>query len=413
MSPVVDAPQVPRMPSAVWFMTIITFCSMLGFGMIGPALPALAELYGVGAAAAGLAVSGFAFARLITNLSFSGLLKRWRLLVVLIVGLLIQAGCSIVAGLAADYTIFIAFRTISGVGSAAFTVAATAIVLLVAPAAIRGRALSIYITGGSLGTISGPAVGGVFAALDPRLPLIVYGVLLGVGAIIATFALRRTAGGLRTTEVVEDRTDTRRGPSILRALLTDRLFIALLLCQLSVGFVFYGMRTSTLPLHLGALGISLGAMGLYLTLSSVAQIGASSTVGFAADRFPDKYVVGAGLVIAIGALTVFGLFEATPAIILAFVLLGLAGGIMGPASTSLLGQVPLGTSGAAVSLYWSLFDIGGILGPWICGMLADTVGVSWAFVAGGVVLTITLVALLTSPRRALIPATIPGNAEPR
>lgn len=74
--PPTEAVKSTRVPSTVWILSAIAATSGLGYGMLGPSLPALADLYSVGAASVSLAVSGFAAGRLITNISLTGLLKK-------------------------------------------------------------------------------------------------------------------------------------------------------------------------------------------------------------------------------------------------------------------------------------------------------------------------------------------------
>src|SRR5688572_3360112 len=116
--PATEVTENARVPSTVWVLSFIAVASGLGYGMLGPALPALADLYSVGAASVSLAVSGLAAGRLIANVSLTGLLKKFRLRNVLVLGLAIQAVCSVVAGLSPTFELFVAFRSISGIGSA-------------------------------------------------------------------------------------------------------------------------------------------------------------------------------------------------------------------------------------------------------------------------------------------------------
>ena len=377
-----------RLPGAVWLMSIIAFCFAMGGNMIGPALPALARFYGVGAAVAGLSLSGFAAGRLLTNISLSRLLRLWRLRWVLGIGLLVQAVCSILAGIAPSFTWFIVFRSISGIGNAAFTVSSTAIMLQLVDSRQRPRAMSAYFGMNSMGMAVGPALGGIIAAVDPRLPLLLYGFLLLVGSFIAIFALRTSTRDLRTIEAPVKRVDGERHRSGIGRMLADRTFLALLLCQFAVGFVFYGMRTSTLPLYLGALGIATGTIGLLVTVGVIAQIGTSTTVGFVPRHIPRKNILAGALLVGVLSLAVFWRFDSIPAFVLGFALLGTAGGVLSSMAPTVLGDVEQGTSGSAVAIYWALFDVGAIIAPWLCGVLQDSVGISWAFVAGAVVLVV-------------------------
>lgn len=117
--PETTAPGSSRLPRAVWTLSSVTFLTTMGFGVVGPALPSLADLFQISVTAASIAISGFAAFRLMANIGFGGLLKHWRLRTVLFYGLLLQAGCSLLTGVAPDGIPFLVFRSISGLGSAA------------------------------------------------------------------------------------------------------------------------------------------------------------------------------------------------------------------------------------------------------------------------------------------------------
>ena len=396
--PPAEAVKSTRVPSTVWILSAIASASGLGYGMLGPSLPALADLYSVGAASVSLAVSGFAAGRLITNISLTGLLKKFRLRSVLVVGLVVQSVCSVAAGLSPNFELFVAFRSISGLGNAAFTVAGTGLMLVLTTSAQRARAMSIYFTAISLGMIAGPAIGGLVAAIDPRLPLIVYGALLGVGSVVAFVALRgvrqvRTSDGIDAEDVVPVSTW-----NLVRQLFRSRTFVAVMLVQLVTGWVLYGARTVVMPARLHDIGFGVGVIGLMLTVAAVAQVVATS-LGAVAGRLSFRTVTIAALVVALGVNALFGELEALPLIVAAFVGLGLAHGLISTTAPSLLGEVPKGDSGLAVATFWIAFDVGAIVGPYATGALMDGAGAPAAFLSCAAVLAAALIACLFIPRR--------------
>lgn len=405
----------PRVPGGVYLLALISFASSLGFGMIGPALPSIASMYRIDDAAASLAISGFALFRMCTNLSMSALLRRWRLRNVLIFGLVVQALCSIAAGMSPNFDFFLAFRALSGMGSAAFSISSTALLLLFTTQEQRARAMSVYFTAASLGTISGPALGGFAAGKDPLLPLIFYGVLLGFGALIAAFALR-WARDFKTPDA-EPLPDAPRRRDLLKELLRDPRYVAALLAQLATGWVLYGMRTSLLPLHLGSIGMSSETIGILLTVAALAQIGTSSTIGAIGARASIKMMAVIALTSGALAMLTFGVATAFWVIAAALAVVGITQGLLSIASPAMLGQVPEGASGLAVALYWATWDCGGIIGPWVAGELSDSVGDLWAFAVGALVMLVGLgatlrVRSLRASAASPVPAASPAPASP-
>jgi len=170
------------MPVEVYIVALIGFLTVVGFGILAPSLPSLADEFNVGATAMSIAISGFAAARLVSNLVFARYLKKFRLRTVLWAGLLLQAVFSIIASLATDFTVFITLRSLSGIGSASFTIASTALILGARTAGrVRGRAMAIFAGATGFGTVSGPVVGGALAVFGARVPFFVYGCALARG----------------------------------------------------------------------------------------------------------------------------------------------------------------------------------------------------------------------------------------
>ncbi|MDZ8275054.1 MFS transporter [Microbacterium aquimaris] len=387
----------------------------MGFGLIGPALPALADMFGVGAAVAGLAVSGFALARLITNVILAGVVGRWRLRTVLTAGLLIQAVFSVLAGLSPDFTLLILARLISGAGSAAFTIASTALVILSVPDAVRGRATSVYFASSSAGIVAGPALGGFVTAIDPRFALIGYGLLLLIGGAAGWFALGSIAS-LKATSGSDGRDEgddpaqtsaasSPVGRAVLFQLLREPVFVAVLACQFAQGWVYYGMRVTTIPLFMAEIGLTAALIGTALTVAAAVQIASSLTAGPVSDRWNRQWPMLIGLGFGIAAMALWGVESAPWAIVVGIFAYGVASGANSALPPALLGDLPKGGSGIAVSTFWIVFDIAAVLGPIVSGQLMDAWGYPAAFAGGVVVLLIAVAAVIRARPRPARPLT--------
>ncbi|MBH0024831.1 MFS transporter [Salinibacterium sp. SWN248] len=391
----------------MWIVSLIGFIVTLGFGVIGPSLPALGREFNAGTTLMSLAISGFAAARLITNLAFAKYLDRLRLRTVLWVGLLVQSVCSIIAGLSPDYLGFITFRTISGVGSAAFTIASSALLLVLAPVAVRGRAMSVFASSTALGTVAGPALGGLLAIFDPRLPLLGYGGALALASAV-TVVLLRSARDVKAVpaEVAPEGGVIGGRRAAFAAIFSDRLFVAAVACQVLVGWVFYGMRTTTLPLNLSSIGYSVGVIGLLLSISAVLQIVGSSTGGTISDRIGRIKPLVVGLGLAFLAAVGLNFSEYFTIAVITFMTLGLAGGLIATAAISLLGDSKVGRSGFGLAAYWVGSDLAGILGPLVSGLLAESLGFGAAYVVAAMLVVTTLIFVLRAGRS--LGPTFPG-----
>ncbi|MET8993336.1 MFS transporter, partial [Nonomuraea wenchangensis] len=177
------------LPADLRISALIAFVVALGFGVIAPALPLLAAEFGVGSAVVGAAISAFAVVRLATAVVNSRFVQRFGERRVIAWGLWLQGATMIVASFAPDFTLLITLRAIGGMGSSAFTIAAMSLVLRTAPADARGSGISTFQLGFMLGAIAGPAMGGVLADVNPRLPFLLYGATLLVAAAISQLKL--------------------------------------------------------------------------------------------------------------------------------------------------------------------------------------------------------------------------------
>ena len=385
--------QRERLPTAVWILASVTFLTNLGFGVVGPALPALADLFGISVTMASIAISGFAAFRLVASASLTGLLKRWRLRKVLFAGLLLQAVCSLAAGLAPDGVSFLVFRSISGLGSATLSVSATALLLALVPTHLLGRGMSMYFAAGSLGAISGPAVGGFLAIANPRIPLIFYGLALLVASLIAFFALGQ-AKDVRTSDAVGEDGLVIKTKTVWRSLMSNPVFITVLMAHFAAGWALYGARTTTVPLYLGAVGFTTDVIGVFMTVGAVTQVVGSTAAGFASDRWGRWKPLVAGILAGSAAFLVLVFTGEFAWMMVTFVLLGLAGGALAAVPSAMLGETKYGSTGLAVALYWIIFDIAAIIGPLASGIIADNVGFAPAFLVIQIPFILTLACAL-------------------
>ena len=181
-------------------LVAVGFVVALGYGIVAPALPALARSFDVGVTAASAVISGFAVVRIAFAPMSGRLLGRLGELRVFCGGLVIVALSSAACAAAADFAQLLFFRAAGGVGSTMFTVAETALVIRLAPPGRRGRAAGACGTGFLLGTIAGPVLGGPLAGVSLRAPFLVYAALLVVAVVTGAGLLRDQSRGPSSSE---------------------------------------------------------------------------------------------------------------------------------------------------------------------------------------------------------------------
>lgn len=362
-----------KLPAPVFVIAIVGFLSALGIGVIAPILPTLGEFFGVGTTAMSVAISGLAAARLAANLVFARHLDRWPLTWVLGLGLLLQGAATVAAGLTPDYGAFIALRCVAGIGSAAFTTTATALLIALAPTSRRGSAMSLYFGAFALGTVSGPALGAGLALIGPQAPLLWSGSAMLAGAALTLIALRTASRafdvtGKRVVKIPQPET-----ASILD-IVRDRPMAAALACQFVTGWVFYGLRVAYLPAYLEGFGLVVGFVGLLLTIAAAFQLAGNTFAGAVSDRIGRIPVILSGFALTLCALGMLAFPTVQLVVLLSFLTTGLAASFLGPPSSALLGDRQAGRTAKGAAMYWIMFDLAAILGPIISGVIGERIG---------------------------------------
>jgi MFS family permease len=178
------------LPREVAILSAISFTVALGYGIVAPSIPAFARQFGVSTAAAASVISAFALMRVVGALPAGRLADRFGERRTMAVGIGIVAVSSLVAGLSHSFVQLIVLRGVGGLGSAMFGVSAQTLLLRTVRSEQRGRASGLYSGGFLLGSISGPAIGGLVAAWSLRAPFFIYGVMLAIPTLIAFAILR-------------------------------------------------------------------------------------------------------------------------------------------------------------------------------------------------------------------------------
>jgi MFS family permease len=401
------------MPREVLVLAVVAFLVAVGFGIIGPAIPLLAQHFGVSDALAATAISAFALFRFLSAIGAGRVTRSLGERPVLTGGLLLQAVTSIAAGLAPNFDLLIAMRAVGGIGSAAFTIASIAMVLRVSPEDKRGAAMSVYQGGFILGSIAGPAIGGLLTEISPRLPLIAYGICLVAGAAISQ---RMLQGGRPPAAVVgpvagpesaapvppvadDAGGNGQRAPGQLARALRNPGYRAALLANLGAGWVFYGMRTALLPLYVSdRLGQPAAFTGLALLISAAAQAVCLRWAGTAADKWGRRPPMLLGTAVAAVSVAAFTLPINAGLFLLPMITFGVAGGLVSTIPAVLVGDVSTGRNERIIALFSMVSDLGAIVGPLVMGWLADTYSFGAAFWAATVILAAGFAASLRIPR---------------
>jgi len=368
-----------RLPREIRVLAGAAFMVAIGYGVAAPALPVFARSFDVSVTAASAIVSAFAFSRVVFAPlcgRIVGLLGELR---VFCGGLLIVALSSTACAFAGDYGQLLVFRAAGGAGSTMFTVSAAALLIRIAPQAMRGRASAAWASGFLLGNVVGPLVGGGLMAASLRTPFLAYaGMLVGTAVVTGTMLRGHGRSG-------RNRVGSAAATVTFTAALRHRCFRAALSSNVVNGWTVYGIRVAIVPLFVvDALGRADGWAGVVLT-AFAAGTGATLLVGGQlADRKGRRPPILAGsAVVAVTSLGL-GLTTSITQLVAVSVLAGAGTGLTTPAVNAAVGDVITADDrdvdgGTALAGFQMVGDLGAIVGPVLTGVIVEMGGYPAAF----------------------------------
>ncbi|MCU0299541.1 MAG: MFS transporter, partial [Candidatus Nanopelagicales bacterium] len=371
-------PKIGGLPREVTVLAAIAFCVALGFGIVIPAIPLFARTFGVSAFAASAVISVFALMRLVSSPPAGWAVNRFGERTIMSTGLAIVGLSSLAAGFATDYLQLLLLRGIGGAGSAMFTISATALLLRVTAPEFRGRASGAFQAGFLIGGVAGPAVGGLVIGLSIRAPFFVY-----AGTLLAAFLVAVTL--LPRLEHVEQ-PDLGEDQEAIKFLPTLRLpaYQAALGANFTNGFVFFGLRSSLVPLFVvEGLRQGPGLAGVGFVVAAGLQAALLAFGGRTADRRGRRPALIIGLAVGVVSLALLAVAPDATWFLIAMAVAGVSGAFLGPSPTAIVGDVARGHhGGSVVAGFQMMSDVGSIIGPLVAGLLLDQAGFPVAFTAG-------------------------------
>jgi DHA1 family multidrug resistance protein-like MFS transporter len=376
-------PGKARLPRDIKVMLVAAFLIALGFGLVAPVLPQFATTFDVGATAAAVIVSIFAFMRLLFAPAGGALIVRLGERPVYVAGLLIVAASTAACAFAQDYWQLLVFRGLGGAGSVMFTVASMALVVRLAPPESRGRVSGAYASAFLIGNVCGPIVGGLLAGFGLRVPFLAYAAALVLAAIVVQTQLSHVPAGSGQAGGAAPAME-------LREALRDSAYRAALVSSFANGWATFGVRMATVPLFaVVALGGGTQSAGWALAVFAAGNAAALTFSGKLADSLGRKPLMLAGLLVTGTATAAIGFTDQLPWFLAASAVAGVGSGLLGPAQQAAMADVVGNerSGGRVLAVFQMTADGGAIIGPVLAGLLADRLGYGWAFgVTGGILL---------------------------
>jgi FSR family fosmidomycin resistance protein-like MFS transporter len=370
---------------AVYRLAGAHFISDAYSNLYAPLLPALIPRLGLSLTAAGTLAMLFQLSASVSQLAFGHLADRWRPRVLMVAGPLVSVALLSFIGLAWSPAVLGVILVAGGLGGAAFHPTAAALVHRCGGSR-RGLAMSIHITGGSLGyslapLLFAPYVGTFGLTWTPLLAL--PGLALLAGVLAGAPAVRPFGTG------------PGGGFAALRPHakpLTLLYLIVVLRTMTSLSLATF------VPVLLTRQGWSVGMAGVAVSLYLFAASLGGFTGGPLADRFGSRRVIAGSMILSVPLLVAATRMEGWPLVVLLA-----AGGFFLqstlPVNVTFAHEIaPVSAATVSSLMMGFAWGTGGLTAP-LVGSMADRLGIEP---------TLTLIALLPL-LAALCAVPLPGG----
>jgi FSR family fosmidomycin resistance protein-like MFS transporter len=293
-------------------------------------------------------------------------------------------------GFAPSFQWLLAIAFASGAGSAAFHPLGALTVRRLLPKRGASTAMSVYVTGGTVGLATGPIIGivafGLFGMRGTALMLLP-GLVI---AAVLLFAMRRTPDS--ATRATLQRSAARRVAMVP--------LLATIGVMASRSWTVVTLQAFT-PTWYHQLGYSPWFYGPLVTTLVMASAVGTVGCGTLADRFGRRTVILFSLVLSIPAVLLFVLFPG-PLGFLWAVLLGALAASTAPLMLMLAQELMAGRAGLASGLIMGLGFVAGAIGVPVTGAVADHLGLQIGLGLQVLVVVITIPIALLLPSEAML-----------
>jgi len=359
-------------------LELTVFVSMLGVGIIVPFLPIYAREMGASAFVMGAIFSSFSAARALAMPYVGGLSDRKGRKPFIMAGLLGYAVLALALVWAAAPWELVLNRVLQGLFAAMVLPVSMALVADLTPPGREGAVFGGFNTSFLLGFGVGPLLGG--AVYDS----------VGLNANFYLMAMLSLVSLLMVAFLVGEPQDVKRtvgkgGWGEQLALLKDRPLLSVFLAR-ALSALGMGCFVAFLPILAADKGLSNTQLGWLLAVNVLVMTGLQAPCGWLADRWSRVGLAALGLALSgasKGMLPLPGDFQG---LLFLCVTEGVAAGLALPALTALAvshGRRVGAGMGVTMGSFGMAMSLGVFVGPLAAGLLADWLGMAYAFYLAG------------------------------
>jgi MFS family permease len=315
-----------------FIINLIIFIDTLLYGIVVPAVPHYAKVFGVDETGIGMIFFAYSGGLLLTSFPMGVLCDRIGQKQVLLIGAIVMTLSTLSYAASSSLSMLVISRFIQGIGSSATWAAGLALVAGLFPAQVRGQRLSLVLSAASLGTIIGPAAGGfLFANFGYTVPFIFI-------ASISILPLALLIGKQTLQKKVLDIKAETTGQAHLKELLYNPNIFwgAIIVFATSFGF---GIVDPILPLDLTKrFKMSGEEIGLLFGLLSLTYTICQPVAGYVSDQIGRKKILIFGLVTTAVTAPFIAIAPTVLAECIAVSLFGIASAIISAPSLPLMAE---------------------------------------------------------------------------
>lgn len=359
------------------FFTV--FIDLIGFGIVIPFLPTLAEQLGAGGFTVGLILMSYSLMQFLFTPFWGRLSDNAGRRPILLVSLLFSLAGYLIWGFAGSLWMLFASRIVAGFGNANIAVAQAYIADVTTP---ENRAKGMGLVGAAfgLGFVLGPAIGGLCAGAGGLNTAGFLAAGFSFLDLLLTYFFLPEPG--RRTQAGHERFVLDPG-FYWKTLSDERMRFSLAIFFIST-FAFANMEATLVLLTAHQYGFTAqqnGIMFAYIGLVMVLVQG--GLIGRLAKRFGEKKLVFFGSLLVVLGLLATPLTRSPAVLYGALALLALGSGLNTPANQSILSRLALPEEvGGIMGVGQSLSTLGRIVGPLVGGATFQYLGMSSPYFIG-------------------------------
>ena len=358
---------------------------------ITPAFPTIVEEFGITPQEVGWLITAFTLPGVLLTAVLGLLADQFGRKRILVPALLVFAVAGTACAFAPDFGVLVGLRFLQGIGAAGLGAMNVTIIGDLYAGRERNEAMGCNSSVLSVGTASYPAIGGALATLGWSYPFLLHLAAIPV-ALAVLFSLENPEPARPP--------DFRVYLGQVWKAMASRRVLALFVVGVLTFIIIYGPYMTFFPLWLAsAFAVAPFAVGMMMSVSSVATALTASQAARLAAAFSERSLIGASCVLYGVALVAIPLMPNLWLLTIPVSILGVAQGMNMPSLMTLLaGECPMEQRGALMSVNGMVLRLGQTLGPLVMGALFVASGFGGVFLGGAVCAALMLMAVLAVMR---------------